>query len=248
MDISDDELFKEPPARGECQICLLPMPNSSGVCGVEIGYVPCCGKILCYGCITTSTKEMNEGRMKPWCAFCRVHLPETDNDILQQFKKRIELNDAEAFYMLGYLHSKGDYGLAQDLEKTMKLWNKAAELGSANAHFGLAKAYFEGNGVERDMKPAVHHIKLAAIGGHEKARYTLGMYEEVNGNIERAMKHLMIAARSGYDDALKEVGKGYKAGLITKDEYARTLRAYQCCRDEMKSEQRSKALKDVNFS
>ena len=36
----------------------------------------------------------------------------------------------------------------------------------------------------------------------------------------------------------KMIGKGYKVGLVTKEDYATTLR-----RDEMKSEQRTKAGK-----
>ena len=57
----------------------------------------------------------------------------------------------------------------------------------------------------------------------------------------RAMKHFMIAARSGYDESLKKVGEGYKAGHVTKDDYTKSLRAYQCSLDEMKSEGRTKA-------
>jgi len=53
------------------------------------------------------------------------------------------------------------------------------------------------------------------------------------------MKHFMIAARAGCDTSLKEVGEGYKVGHVTKDEYARTLRAYQETSIEMKSTQRS---------
>ena len=58
----------------------------------------------------------------------------------------------------------------------------------------------------------------------------------------RAMKHFMIAARSGYDESLKKVGEGYKAGHVTKDDYTKSLRAYQCSIDEMKSEGRTKAI------
>jgi len=59
--------------------------------------------------------------------------------------------------------------------------------------------------------------------------------------VGRAMKHFMIAAKSGLDDSLKNVGHGYKQKWVTKDEYASTLRAHQRSRDEMKSEQRTKA-------
>jgi hypothetical protein len=61
--------------------------------------------------------------------------------------------------------------------------------------------------------------------------------------VGRAMEHFMIAAKSGLDDSLKSVGHGYKHKWVTKDEYASTLRlrAHQRSRDEMKSEQRTKA-------
>lgn len=37
------------------------------------------------------------------------------------------------------------------------------------------------------------------------------------------------------------MGEGYKEGLVTKDEYTMTLRAYKDSMDEMKSDQRTKA-------
>ena len=58
--------------------------------------------------------------------------------------------------------------------------------------------------------------------------------------MNQAMKHFMIAAKAGCDDSLKMVG-GYKRGHVTKDEYASILRAHKNSRDEMKSQQRTKA-------
>lgn len=88
------------------------------------------------------------------------------------------------------------------------------------------------------MEKTLHHWKLAAIGGHEVARYNLGTMEE---DIVKSMKHFTIAARSGFDESLKAVGDGYKDGFVTKDEYANTLRAYQVSVAEMKSAQRTEA-------
>lgn len=59
--------------------------------------------------------------------------------------------------------------------------------------------------------------------------------------MNQAMKHFMIAAKAGCDDSLKMVGLGYKRGHVTKDEYASILRAHKNSRDEMKSQQRTKA-------
>ena len=84
-------------------------------------------------------------------------------------------------------------------------------------------------------------MKLAAIGGNEVARHNLGLCDYYARNIDRAMKHFMIGAKSGSDRSLKKVGEGYKKGCITKDEYASTLRIYQQTVDQMKSVSREKA-------
>ena len=55
-------------------------------------------------------------------------------------------------------------------------------------------------------------------------------------NYDRAFKHYILAARAGYKQSLDVVKKGYMNGMITKDEYANTLRAYQQRLDEMKSD------------
>jgi len=239
MAISDEKLFADPPPKEDCPICMLPMPHAEGICGVHTTYMPCCGKILCYGCVIAANEEMSKGNMKKWCPYCRVKvIGLTDEENLKRLKHRIKLNDAEAFYSLGYSCRDGDFGLPQDFNKSMELWQKAAELGSICAHYNLAIVYHSGEGVEFDTDKAIHHYTLAAIGGDEVARYALGLFEEANGNINHATKHFMIAARCGYEDSLKEVGNGYKAGHITKDDYANTLRAYQVSMDEMKSEQR----------
>ena len=239
---SDDKLlFQDPPPKLDCDICFLPMPFTKGVCGVTTSYMPCCGKKLCLGCIAASYEEMKKGNMKNGCPFCRLELHWSDKELLKRLDKRMKLNDVEAFYLMALYHNNGRYGLPKDHKKAVELWKKAAELGSVCAHSSLSTAYYCGEGVEKDQEIAMHHIKLAAIGGHEAARYTLGVSEGNDGNMDLAMKHFMIAARCGYEDSLKEVGEGYKAGHVTKDEYASTLRTYQNTLHGMKSEQRAKA-------
>ena len=62
------------------------------------------------------------------------------------------------------------------------------------------------------------------------------------GNEHRAMKHCILAARAGNKDSLDEVKAGFNDGLITKAEYANTLRAYQKRQDDIKSDERDKAV------
>ena len=96
-------------------------------------------------------------------------------------------------------------------------------------------------GVEIDKKKANHYYKLTAIGGDVYARYNLGVGEEKAGNMDRALKHYMIAAEGGHNIALKQIQKCYTNGHATKDDYAKALRAYQAYLAEIKSTQRDAA-------
>ena len=80
MVISDDDLFKDPPPKEDCPICFLPMPYAIGACGVQTTYQPCCGKILCSGCMDVAQEEMNKGNIKECCPFCRKPLAESDEE------------------------------------------------------------------------------------------------------------------------------------------------------------------------
>lgn len=213
--ISDDKLFQDPPSKEDCPICMLPMPFANELCGVMTIYQPCCGKILCSGCVIKSSKEMAKGNIKQLCPFCRMELPkskEESSEWLKRIKDRMELSDAEAFYELA-----GHY---RDGVNVVNALNSAAKLGSIRAHARFAAAYFKDLGIEENINiekaKALHHCKLAAIGGHEIARFHLGAIEMKNGNMDTAMKHYIISAKSGYDGALKVVGVGYKDGLVSK--------------------------------
>ena len=59
--------------------------------------------------------------------------------------------------------------------------------------------------------------------------------------MNRALKHLMIAAEGGEPDSLKEIRKLYTNGHARKDDYTKALRAYQAYLAEIKSAQRDAA-------
>ena len=252
--ISDKVLFQEPPPKEDCLICMLPMPYTIGAygCGTNKMYMSCCGKTICHGCIMATAAEVKKGNIKKWCPFCRIPIAPTDKEALDRIEKRVKFHpdDADAYFALGghYVRKNGweqkrpsSLLAPQDLKKVIEAWQKAARLGSVCGHYNLGTEYHKGVGVEQDIGKAIHHWELAAIGGHEQARSNLGALEYNNGNVNRAMKHYMIAARCGIHRCLKYVGEGYKAGHVTKDEYEQTIRAYQSTHDEMNSKQRTKA-------
>ena len=48
----------------------------------------------------------------------------------------------------------------------------------------------------------MYYYGLAAKGGHQQARYNLGILSRNAGDANKALKYLMIAAAQGHDEAL----------------------------------------------
>ena len=148
----------------------------------------------------------------------------------------MDKGDRDGFYQLAGYYARGMCGLRQDVVKANELLLKAGQLGSAEAYCNLGNSYLKARGVDRDMKKAIYYWELAAMGGYVDARYNLGLEEVKKGNIHRAMKHFMIAAKAGMTESMDAVKEGFTRGDVTKDDFANTLRAYQKRKDEMKSD------------
>jgi TPR repeat protein len=172
---------------------------------------------------------------KAWtCVFCRA--PCEGEVIDAREMERIKANDPAALRHMGLkCHKEGDY------DGAFEYLTKAAELGNVDAHYHLGNMYYEGRGVEKNEERAVYHWEKAAIGGHPIARNNLACVEEENDNIERAVKHYIIAANLGDEGSMKALWNAFKEGYITKEDLDATLRTHQAAIDEMKSEQRDAA-------
>ena len=129
--------------------------------------------------------------------------------------------------------------MPHDRAKANELYLKAGGLGCADAYYNLGALYAIGEGVEVDEEKAKHYYELAAMNGSVNARFNLACAEGQAGNYQRALKHFILAARAGHEEALGMVKQVFMGGFVTKDEYANTLRVYQKSQDEMKSEMRS---------
>jgi len=233
-ELRDELLFKQPESThlGDCPICCLPLPLGSK----KSSMAPCCSKIICKGCRYANMKREEEMRLKQTCPFCREPLPGTDEETDKLRMKRVEVNDPDAMVHEGAVQcGKKNY------TKAVEYWTKAAALGSADAHCKLGAMYHDGEGVEKDKGKQIHHAEEAAIGGHARARYLLGCEEFENDNTERAVKHYIIAATQGLDEATEMLMLIFKMGLVEKDVVAATLRDHQAAVDATKSPQREAA-------
>ena len=75
------------------------------------------------------------------------------------------------------------------------------------------------------------------------ARHKIGCIEALNDKIERAVKHWIIAANLGQHESMRALKHCYQAGLVSKDDFAATLRAHHAAVNATKSPQRDAAEK-----
>ena len=240
-ELHDEALFKDPPPREECPICMIPLPLNAR----QREFKFCCGKIICHGCICAMTMEdMKKGKKNEelgMCPYCRTPETSSDEEEVKRLQNLMKNGSADAYYQLAGYYAQGITGLTQDWAKANELCRKAGELGCAEAYSRLGYSFSNGMGVEASIKKAKHYWELAALKGDLEARYNLGCVEGQAGNEHRAYKHYIIAAKSGYTPSLDRVKKGFMDGDVTKDEYESTLRAYHERQTEMKSDMRDDA-------
>lgn len=146
-----------------------------------------------------------------------------------------------AIHNLGCHYRDGEYGFAQNYTKASELFLRAGELGHSEAYVCIGYAYDIGRGVDVDKKKSVYYYELAAMGGNATARYGLGLIEARAGNMDRALRHYMIAVGSGQPDSLERIKEMYTNGHATKDDYTKALQSYQAYLGEIKSDARDTA-------
>ena len=164
-----------------------------------------------------------------------------DEEMIRRIFERIEkYNDPEAMDQLGGFYAEGTNGFTVDHVKAVEWYQRGSELGHSIAHYNLAGAYLRGEGVQVNRKKAIHHYQIAAMMGVVDARCKLGAMEGLNGNHDRAMRHMMMAARCGDNDSLVAIKNGFMMGNVTKEDYETTLREHKASRDEEQSDRRDR--------
>jgi TPR repeat protein len=170
-------------------------------------YYSCCGKTICGGCVDSFCKSGNDAN----CPYCKSEqYRKTDEERVEEMMKRVEANDAGSILMLAGHYEHGSRGLRQDSARAMELYTRAAELGSSDANFALGLHYHKGG----DMKKAKFRLEAEAMAGHEVARNNLGIMEAQSGNMERAVKHWIIAASGGNHNAMYNLQKSFELGFV----------------------------------
>ena len=234
-ELRDDRLFTQPDIScyGECPICLLPLSldRSKSV------MMSCCCTLICRGCDCANTLREIEQGLDQRCAFCREPVVGSQEECTENEVKRARSDDPVALYQVGCkCYDRREY------DRAFEYFTKSARLGYAESHHSLYCMYRDGQVVEKDEKKKVYHLEESAIAGHPMARYDLGILEEDRGRDDRAIKHFIIAAKLGYDDALEVVKEHFgSCPYLSKEDFEAALREHQAAVDATKSAKREEA-------
>jgi hypothetical protein len=87
-------------------------------------------------------------------------------------------NNVEGLLELGSAYRAGTTHVSRDLKKSVECFLRAADLGSDDAQYLAAMAYFNGSGVAEDSAEGARRLRVAAQNGHLRAKlYLANMYE-----------------------------------------------------------------------
>lgn len=118
-----------------------------------------------------------------------------------------------AYDLMGHLAAEFEYvpailwmgdfaeNVLHDLKQAAYWYKKAADLGDGNGSRCYADMLMIGNGVERDVRAAMHYYADAADKGVPEAAFVLGEYLRNAGDRENALKAYKQALVGGYAPA-----------------------------------------------
>ena len=101
------------------------------------------------------------------------------------YEKGVALGNVDAMFNLGSLYEKG-IGVEPSLSKAIDLYHKACDVNkdiSSEAAYRLGYAYYDGEGVDHNIKQARNYFKLALENGYTCA-YALNMVKGELGELD----------------------------------------------------------------
>jgi TPR repeat protein len=114
-------------------------------------------------------------------------------------------------------------------QEAFALAQEAAEAGDAEGHAWLGWFYENGEVVEVDLEKAVYHLRIAAAGGDDYARWRIGVLIDqgtAQGTLEEAVALFEAAAGEGYTDAMVSLAVMKATGRGTVQDYPAALDWY----------------------
>ena len=111
-----------------------------------------------------------------------------------------------------------DFYAAKQYKQAVENYQKAAQLGNAEAQFNYAYALYNGEGIDRDYASAAMWFKRAARQNFAKAQYNLAycyMYGRgVPADYDKALRYLTDAANNNNQNAQLTLAECYEKGVL----------------------------------
>lgn len=132
-------------------------------------------------------------------------------EALAHYRVAADHNHAKAFFNMGCVYEEQG-----KKEEAFKCYQKAADLGNANAKNNLAYCYLDGVGTARNAERALALFREAAAEGNDRALTNLGdCYLNGKGvpqDYKQALEWFLKAADAGSSDAMNRIGDMYDHG------------------------------------
>ncbi len=129
------------------------------------------------------------------------------------FIRSAELGYPQAQATIGALYLRGLPGLLErNTDEGIKLLSKAIRAKSLTARFNLGMAYYNGDGVEKNILKASQWLRLAVKQNFSEAQYSLGLLlidggEGIKKNTIEGLKHIKDAAAQDHQLAREYLRK-----------------------------------------
>src|SRR5574344_1816324 len=109
---------------------------------------------------------------------------------------------------------------AGQFENAVECYQKASEMGNAEAEFNLGYAYYNGEGINKDYASSAMWFKRSANQNFPKAQYNLA-YCYMNGrgvpcDYDKAIDYLTKSANNGYKQAQITLSDCYAHGVLVE--------------------------------
>jgi TPR repeat protein len=205
----------------ECAICLDSFAAEKGI------RLPC-SHVYHLDCV----EKLREFGIQQVCPLCRADLPPGPGQLHDEAARRwIVLHRKYGRGTQGAWCAVVDSADAREMDAVLRLFQKAADQGHAEALFILGQIYHFGQGVAQDASMAVTWYEKAANQGNLKACFNVGFAfhkgQGVPQNYSTAMQYWKKAANLGHKMAHVNIGIAYAEGLGVPENFGMAVEWYR---------------------
>ena len=155
-------------------------------------------------------------------------LPISEEEAISYLKKATEASKGEAFYILGVIYSLN----GKSSKDVFNYYLQGAKLGDAKAQEAVAKAYWDGDGVEKDWKKSFEwNLRGAKNGnsmsvGQVKFAYSHGLVGVVEANDDQVLYWITKSVENGDNTDLYCLASRYESGIGVKKDSKKAIELY----------------------